>query len=450
MTQQQDPWRTLGLAPGASADEVRRAYRRLAKANHPDAAGASAIPRFLAIQAAYEQLVRPGARRRPGTRPGSSPATAPTEPWRADPDRARASGRADGRRPGARPGGSRPSSTAGGAGAGASTSGDADGTRTDRGATGASGASGRARRPSGRRRSPNRATPYSTSYDPADEEPFEPGWSGAGWYGAASGTYWTVNPKEYADPRKHGPAYQRRARRDANGWILDDDGPPDDAGQPDAAAPDRGGSTGRRSGAPRPDSSWTGADPGAGPRAPDWSASPGWESARDEGVGPSFTVPDWRAWFVQPPPGSRFRGPLLRPQRSTVGRLVVAFLGWAGLATVAVTVLDEMTGCGRFSASCDPTGLSSWLLVGPLYLFLLALPRLATWLAHGTIATFVVGVPASILLSASGGARQPDASAAVISVIGIAAWVAGVAYAIVVPRLGARDGTYHAADEPPP
>ena len=49
-----DPWRTLGLSPGATQDEIRRAYRRLAKVNHPDAAGESALPRFLAIQAAYD------------------------------------------------------------------------------------------------------------------------------------------------------------------------------------------------------------------------------------------------------------------------------------------------------------------------------------------------------------------------------------------------------------
>jgi len=34
-----DPYRTLGLERGASLDEVKRAYRRLVKANHPDAAG---------------------------------------------------------------------------------------------------------------------------------------------------------------------------------------------------------------------------------------------------------------------------------------------------------------------------------------------------------------------------------------------------------------------------
>ena len=49
-----DPHGTLGLAPGASQAEIKAAYRRLAKAFHPDTAGDAAIPRFLAIQAAYE------------------------------------------------------------------------------------------------------------------------------------------------------------------------------------------------------------------------------------------------------------------------------------------------------------------------------------------------------------------------------------------------------------
>src|SRR6476469_4799069 len=183
MTQQLDPWRTLGLAPGASLEDVRRAYRRLAKANHPDAAGESAIPRFLAIQAAYEMLARPSTRRRPGTRPGTAATERPREPWQADPDRARASGRADGRRPGSRPTGtSAPPPGGGPTEPGSKGAGENGGTAAGSTASGP----GRARRPSGRRRSPNKATPYSTSYDPGDEEPFEPGWSGAGWYGAAS------------------------------------------------------------------------------------------------------------------------------------------------------------------------------------------------------------------------------------------------------------------------
>ena len=72
---------------------------------------------------------------------------------------------------------------------------------------------GRMRRPS------NKATFGSTSYDGADAGPFEPDWGGASWYGTTSGTYWTLNPKEYADPRKHGPEYQARARRSARARV---------------------------------------------------------------------------------------------------------------------------------------------------------------------------------------------------------------------------------------
>ena len=60
-----------------------------------------------------------------------------------------------------------------------------------------------------------KATLGSTSLRRGDAGPFEPDWSGASWYGTTSGTYWTINPKEYADPRKHGPEYQARARRAA-------------------------------------------------------------------------------------------------------------------------------------------------------------------------------------------------------------------------------------------
>ena len=72
-----------------------------------------------------------------------------------------------------------------------------------------------------------KATLGSTSYDAAEDEPFEPDWSGSTWYGASSGTYWTINPKEYADPRKHGPEYQRRARRVIDG--VEDDPTSEDA-----------------------------------------------------------------------------------------------------------------------------------------------------------------------------------------------------------------------------
>jgi DnaJ-class molecular chaperone len=60
-----DPYRTLGLARGASEDDVRRAYRRLAKQYHPDLnKRKEAEERFKAVHAAYAILSDPEKRAR--------------------------------------------------------------------------------------------------------------------------------------------------------------------------------------------------------------------------------------------------------------------------------------------------------------------------------------------------------------------------------------------------
>ncbi|HKG57680.1 MAG TPA: J domain-containing protein, partial [Candidatus Limnocylindrales bacterium] len=226
MTPDADPHRTLGLSPDASAAEIKAAYRRLAKAFHPDTAGEAAIPRFLAIRAAYEQLT------------GASPTSdrAARDAWRADPERARAAREAwRARRSG---GGAAAGGAGGGARSGTGEPETNDGTgawrekRRDGGAANARRSrgtrSGEAGPRSGARgdpaadRAPDRATPGSTTYDFAEQEPFDPEWSGASWYGTTSGTYWTINPREYADPRKHGPEYQARARRRSDSAEIDE------------------------------------------------------------------------------------------------------------------------------------------------------------------------------------------------------------------------------------
>jgi hypothetical protein len=64
-----DPYSWLGLAPGASLADVKRAYRRLAMRVHPDHAGSRSLQSFLAIKAAYDWIVahrsfvEPGERR---------------------------------------------------------------------------------------------------------------------------------------------------------------------------------------------------------------------------------------------------------------------------------------------------------------------------------------------------------------------------------------------------
>jgi hypothetical protein len=188
-----DPYRTLGVRQDAPEAEIKRAYRALAKRLHPDGTQGS-VARFLEIQAAYEALVSDGRRGSPMGQAGQG-ATTP-RPGPAWTRRTRATGRRSSH-PGTAPGGN---PDAGNPNAGSPNAGRprpaADPPRP--------------RRAPGRRR----ASLGSTSYDDA-EEVYEPGWGGASWYGPSSGTYWTLNPREYADPRKHGPEYQARAKRPA-------------------------------------------------------------------------------------------------------------------------------------------------------------------------------------------------------------------------------------------
>lgn len=51
-----DPWTVLGLAPGAPRAEVKRAYRRLSRALHPDAAPGDDGERFRELGEAYAEL----------------------------------------------------------------------------------------------------------------------------------------------------------------------------------------------------------------------------------------------------------------------------------------------------------------------------------------------------------------------------------------------------------
>lgn len=329
-----DPYRTLGLTRGASLAEVKQAYRRLAKANHPDAAGEASLPRFLAIQAAYDQIAGPGASGGSATRGGQA-----RPPWGADPDRADATRRAyGGRARRTRTGGTR---HAGSSQAGSGSQGGAD-RQDDSGDQGGAGAAGRGTAPPPRperpSRPPNKATLGSTSYDGADREPFEPDWGGASWYGTTSGTYWTLNPKEYADPRKHGPEYQARARRaaaaarGAGAAAATDLGGPD-PGTPDVGAPDIGGPD------LDPDAPGTEAEP------PTHTTSSWWDAT----AGPATDAP-----FADPAPAQPSATVDGRPRWRLIWRVGLAALGWIPIALAIGWIAGEVSGCGRFAATCDP------------------------------------------------------------------------------------------------
>jgi hypothetical protein len=410
-----DPYRVLGLPRSASLDEVKRAYRRLAKQHHPDSGGQRTLARFLEIQAAYEQLVGggPGG---PGGQPGSS---GPRTPWQADAARADATRRAYG------------------------TRGRRTGTpRDDRGTSGSSGRSRTGSPPSGepqrpeseKRRGPRKATLGSTSYDEAVDQPFDPDWAGSSWYGTTSGTYWTLNPREYADPRKHGPEYQARARRAA----AEDPAPPEDEpapeSVPEAAAP-------------------VDAPPGAGPgwrpagetsTGTDWSAMPGsmGEATPDDGPqtaawpGDSRPPPHDERGTDAPPfdPGdvvpnlARLFDP--RTPRRPAGRLALALAGGIPIALWLAWLLGELTGCGRFAATCEPEIVSvGWIIGLVLVAALVLAPGVAAVLAAGAAGALAVAVPATVVLTATGGSRMPDESGAVLGVVLICGWFAGVAVA---------------------
>ena len=247
MTPPGDPYRVLGLAPGASADEVKRAYRRLAKRYHPDSAGGAGADWFLVVQAAYEAIVRASSaggrtfRRRSADTSRSAGAGPPAGTQATDARSTGAGPTNAGRAEAGSPGTGSPGAGPRGSGSTARPRrpGARPGTRDEDADRAARPASGRAGRDDGMRsgRGTRTARPGSTSYDEAEREPAEPRWQGATWYGPSSGTYWTINPREYADPRKHGPEYLARGRPAAG---------PHGPGPDRASVPWAGGSSARR------------------------------------------------------------------------------------------------------------------------------------------------------------------------------------------------------------
>jgi hypothetical protein len=480
-----EAYRILGLARGASTDEVKRAYRRLAKIHHPDAAGEKNLPRFLAIQAAYEQLTDglegPARVRRPSS--------APRRPWDADPDRTDATRRAYGgraRTSSSRPGsggaketgagGTKQTGATGGAGGAASApssgSGQASGprrptgpadarsrtssrrpgepggpsTRDGRrrpeagpaapgpgatasgpGSAGAPGAPGT--EPKGRKRS--KATLGSTSYDGVDG-PFEPDWRGASWYGTTSGTYWTLNPKEYADPRKHGPEYQARARRATRAR------PPEAPGAPEAVPPDTETDVQfDASEAP---------EPATGPAAGPTHTTSSWWDSTTGAVGPD-PEPDPKGAARRPaaprppdPPPPDLGRAMADIGRALTddgfggirGRIVRGIIGWLPIAFGIGWLAGEMTGCGRFAATCDSTADPFVLLLQAAVLaVLLLVPALASVAAMGSIALLSAAVVTALVLSATGGAADGESRRSALGAALLVAWLIGIAIAVI-------------------
>ncbi|MEO5918714.1 MAG: hypothetical protein ABIQ17_04045 [Candidatus Limnocylindrales bacterium] len=239
----------------------------------------------------------------------------------------------------------------------------------------------------------------------------DPTWQGASWYGPTSGEYWTVNPREYADPRKHGPDYQSRAseratraetrqaeRTAARGPTVDGDGAP----HADRPA-DRPGAGAWKRREPRPRDS----SPGAGPEPVSWSApEPG---PGDLGVRQAATALSERV------------------ERSPYRRLIMALLAWPPLGVAAGSLIGEVTGCAAFSATCTSLAFTyPWFAQLAILVVLMLAPGVTRLLVGGTIAVAVLAFPVAASLVAGGASYDPVyGPASLFSVLAVA-WLGGV------------------------
>jgi hypothetical protein len=297
----------------------------------------------------------------------------------------------------------------------------------------------------------------STSYDEA-RDINDPTWSGASWYGPSSGEYWIVNPREYADPRKHGPEYQQRARRPLDGT---DPGvrteavpePPEPPGHDATAGAEWPDGTAADLGAAAP--SQPAAAAGRRPRTSAWASSGAPAAAPGMAPGPDVARRASRpgearkdGWAGEPF-GLASRAWIGGPADDPLRRLGPALIAWPPLGLAAAVAIGEVTGCASYAASCGPgESMLPWLAQAVILGFLLLLPPVSRLLVGGSIGVLLALVPVTAFLVAVGATGAPQA-AGVMAVLLAAAWVVGVGSAAAASRRrGAAASAAGAASEP--
>ena len=136
-----------------------------------------------------------------------------------------------------------------------------------------------------------------------------------------------------------------------------------------------------------------------------------------------------RSWVIDGRPG-------------LIGRLGRAVFGWAPLALAIGWAVGEVSGCGRFAATCDPAAAPvSWLGQLLALLLLLAVPRLARIAAVAAVTTLVAAVSGALVLSAVGTQDYAEAGRAALSGLIVIAWGVGLVVAVAREvRMMARSG----------
>jgi len=109
--------------------------------------------------------------------------------------------------------------------------------------------------------------------------------------------------------------------------------------------------------------------------------------------------------------------------RAVIGWLPIAFgIGW---------LVGELTGCGRFAASCDGAATPFVLLMQGLLLALLVLiPALASIATLAAMTLLGAAIITSLVLSATGGAADSTARQLTLGSVLLISWLAGLAVGV--------------------
>jgi hypothetical protein len=112
--------------------------------------------------------------------------------------------------------------------------------------------------------------------------------------------------------------------------------------------------------------------------------------------------------------------------------VIRALVGWLPIALGLGWLVGELTGCGRFAATCDPSVDPLVLLIqGAALVALLLLPLAASLAAGAAIGLVVAAVAATLVLSATGTAADEGSRRATLGLLLLVAWLAGLTIAIV-------------------
>ncbi len=123
------------------------------------------------------------------------------------------------------------------------------------------------------------------------------------------------------------------------------------------------------------------------------------------------------------------------------GRVMRAFIGWVPIALGIGWLVGELTGCGRFAATCDPATDPLILVAqGGALVALLLLPVVASLAAGAALGLLAAAVAATLVLSATGSAADEDSRRASLGVVLLLAWVGGLVVAVAQRVRSASSG----------